>query len=185
MLWAIISIVLILVFIAGLASRLILPNMWNFLVVNEIPKPSDVIIVLSGDTGRVEHGVRLYQLGYADKILFTGGASRNMSRQAISLGVAEDHILVERKSHTTFENARNSWEMMQAQGFKSAIVVTSAYHTKRASIIFAQFFPRPDLTICSVPYDLSTSDNWLKDRNIAMAVIIEYLKLAWHYLFER
>jgi len=34
-------------------------------------KPADVIIVLGGGTGRVEYGVRLYQLGYANKIVFT------------------------------------------------------------------------------------------------------------------
>ena len=184
-LWLILSICLVLFFIWGLAFRLILPTMWNFLVVNETPEHSDVIIVLSGDTGRVEHGVRLYQQGYADMMLYTGSGAQSMRRRAMSLGVADDHILVERKSYTTFKNAQNSWEVVQAQGYKSAMVVTSAYQTRRASIIFAQFFQGVELIISSVPYDSSTPQNWWKDRHVSADVISEYLKIVWHYLFER
>lgn len=159
--------------------------MWNLLIVNEEPKPVDVIIVLSGGEDRVEHGVRLYQQGYANKILFTGGGSQKMKEQAMSLGIKEDQILLEGKSRTTFENAKYSIEIIRAQGFQSAIIVTSPTHTRRANIIFSQFFKGVDLTICSVPYDLSIADKWWKDRNTAEVVITEYLKLIWHYLFER
>ena len=133
----------------------------------------------------MEHGVSLYQRGYANKILFTGGGSQMMKGQALSLGITEDHILLEEKSRTTFENAKYSIEIMRTQGFQSAIMVTSPLHTRRASIIFTQFFKGVDLTICSVPYDLSIAGKWWKDRNTAKAVITEYLKLLWHYLFER
>ena len=181
----IISICFVLVFICGLVYDLLLKKLWNFLIVNEEPKTADVIIILSGEIDRVEHGIRLYQQGYADKLFFTGRVAHFMGRQAVFSGVAEDHILIENKSHTTFGNAKNSLEIMQTQGFKSAIVVTSPYHTRRASIIFGQLFRGLDLTICSVPYDSSTSDNWWKDRYTATAVITEYMKLVWHYLFER
>jgi len=164
-----------------LIFRLALPSMWNFLLVDETPRFSDVIIVLSGDTGRAEYGIELYKSGYAKNILFAGGAAQSMKRQAMSAGIEEDRILLDRKSGTTYENARNCAAIMQAREVKSAIVVTSGYHTKRASIIFAQFFARSDLTICAVP----TPGDWWKDGNMAKAVILEYLKLAWHFLFER
>jgi len=159
--------------------------MWNFLVVNEEPKPADVIIVLSGGYDRVEHGVRLYQQDYADKILLTGGGSHKMKEQALDLGIKEDNILLEDKSGTTFENAKYSVEIVRAQGFQSAIIVTSPTHTRRSSIIFAEFFEGVDLTVCSVPYDLSIADQWWKDRSTTRDVVSEYLKLLWHYLFER
>jgi uncharacterized SAM-binding protein YcdF (DUF218 family) len=157
-------------------------NMWNYLIVNEEPKPADLIIVLIGDKGRLEEGVRLYQLGYANKILFTAVGAQRMASQAQSLGVTEDHILLEEKAWTTFGEAKYSSNIMRDQGFKSAIVVTSPYHTRRASIIFGQFFKGDNLTICSVPYDSSTPTNWLKDQHLATVVIAEYLKLALHYL---
>lgn len=167
-----------------LVFRLVLPGMWNFLLVDESPRPSDVIIVLSGDTGRLEYGIELYQLGYANNILFAGGAAQSMKRQAISMGITESQILTDRASHSTFQNARNSAMIMQDHELQSAIIVTSGYHTKRASIIFSQFLPRSELTICAVP-DGATSHNWWKDGHTVTAVVLEYLKFIWHILFER
>jgi len=173
---------LLLVFL--MLFKLILPGMWNFLVVNEAPKASDVIIVLSGDTGRVKYGIELFQAGYADNILFAGGAASSMRRQAVAEGIEETRILVDNRSNSTFENAENSADIMKAHGLNTAIVVTSGYHTKRASVIFEHFFPRPDLTICAVP-DGPSADNWWKDRHTFMAAVFEYLKFVWYFLFER
>ncbi len=149
---------------------------------NEESKPADVIIVLSDDQGRVEEAVRLCQLGYANRLLFTAVGSEKMARRAESLGVAEDHILVEEKAWSTSTEARYSSAVMRARGFRSAIVVTSAYHTRRARIIFGRFFREWSLTICAVPFDSSTPHNWWKNRDTATSVISEYIKLAMHYI---
>ena len=163
----------------------ILTNMGNFLIVNQAPQKSDVIIILNGDsTGRrVAYGAELYHEGYAYKILLTG-AGEVMMQQALSQGISESDILLEAKSTTTFENAEYSLKIAQNQGYKSAIVVTSPYHTRRSSIIFTKFFKGIDLTICPVPYDPAMAQSWWKDSNSREFVISEYLKLVWHYLFE-
>lgn len=163
--------------------KLILPGIWNFLIVDEAPKPSDVIIVLSGDEGRFEYGLELYQADYAEYILFAGGAAQSMGRLAVAAGIDAAHILLDRKSNSTFENAQNSLEIMQANKLGTAIIVTSKYHTKRTSLIFSRFIPRSDLTICAVP-DGSTPENWWKNRRTATLVVLEYFKLVWHFLFE-
>jgi len=156
----------------------------NFLIVSESPKKSDVIIVLSGDSGeRLAYGVKLYQESYADKLLLSGRQS-GMEEQALSLGVPEGAILLEDQATTTFENGKYSLKIVKEQGYKSAIVVTSPFHTRRSSIIFAQLFKGIDLTICPVPYDPTMIHNWWKDSNSRQFVISEYLKLGWHYLFE-
>jgi uncharacterized SAM-binding protein YcdF (DUF218 family) len=176
---------LVLALVVGLEFKSISRHTWNYLVVNEEPRPADVIIVLANDAGRVEEGVRLYRLGYADRILFTAVGSQTMASRAKSLGVTEDHILIEEKAWTTSGEAKYSAEVMRAQGFKSAIVVTSAYHTRRAGIIFGRFFKGWNLTIRAVPYDSSTQDNWWKDRHTATVVVFEYLKLALHYMLPQ
>ena len=61
--------------------------MWKFLVVNQDPKPVDVIIVLRGGDERAAEGVKLFQEGYASKIIFAGGGEKNMSSQAQAMGV--------------------------------------------------------------------------------------------------
>ena len=181
--WIIISsICLILILTTGFEYKNILKSVWNLLAVNEEPKPADVIIVLSGGTDRVEEGVTLYKLGYANKILFSGDGSPDMAIQAESLGVPQNNILIENNSQSTIENAKYSAAIMEAQGFKSAIVVTSPYHTRRASILFANFFRGWNLTICSVPFTSSTASNWWKNPYLERTVISEYMKIALHYI---
>jgi uncharacterized SAM-binding protein YcdF (DUF218 family) len=184
--WIIILAVFLLIVLVGVLGYYFVPQyMWDFLVVDQAPQQADVIIVLSGGLDRVEHAVSLYQAGYADKILLSGSVTRSMRQQAIALGVPADHILLEDKSNTTNENALYSFKVMQSQGFKSAIVVTSPYHTRRSGIIFREHFQGINIIISSAPYDPSLARNWWKDRRMAGNVIREYLKLVYHYLFER
>lgn len=187
--WVSLSVSLALVITGFLSSIFLFPFMWNYLVVNEAPEPSDVIIVLGGGHGRVEYGIELYQRGYADYILFAGDEEAiSMKLTAISRGVAEDYILIDSNSTTTYENARNSADIMQAHNLRSAIVVTSAYHTKRASLIFAQVFSRDNLTICPVPLSYAcpslAANQWWKHKDSSQTVILEYLKLTHQYIFN-
>jgi uncharacterized SAM-binding protein YcdF (DUF218 family) len=184
-LWILIPICLAVISTLFLLNAQISKGLWNFLVVNQEPKHSDVIIVLSGDTGRVEYGVELFHSGIADRILFTGGnETEGMISLARSLGVPPDAILIDNLSHTTFDNAENTADVMRIKGFKSAVAVTSAYHTRRAGIMLERFFKGFDLTVCAVPYDNSLSLNWWKSPTTAEKVIAEYLKLAYYYLFQ-
>ena len=182
---SILAVCLVVVSTISLKYDFFLEKMWDFLVVDEEPKPADVIIVISGSEDRVPYGVELYQLGYADTLLLSGGSAQNLKKQALSLGVPEDHILLESKSNTTFGNAKYSSEIVRDQGFTSAILVTSPFHTRRAGMFFKQFFEGVDLTVCSVPYDPSLANSWWKDERISTYVVAEYMKFVWHYLFER
>jgi uncharacterized SAM-binding protein YcdF (DUF218 family) len=183
----------VLVFLASMSVLIIkfdsiITNMGNLLIVNQEPQKADAIIILGGGSDRVAYGVKLYQSGYASKLLLSGGnanSNRNMKQQALSLGVPDASILQEDLSRTTFENAKYSLKIVQAQGYKSVIVVTSPYHTRRASIIFTQFFKGIDVIMCPVPYDPAITGNWWKDSYSSVFVISEYLKLIWHDIFER
>lgn len=162
----------------------VLETMWDFLVVNEKPHPADVIIVIAGGMERVPYGAELYKQGYAPKLLLSGDQTHYMERQAISDRVPRNDILLETRSWTTLENARYCAEIMRAQGFKSAILVTSPYHTRRAGIIFREFFKDWRLTVCATPYNTSLATGWIKNEPVASKVITEYLKLVYHYLVE-
>jgi uncharacterized SAM-binding protein YcdF (DUF218 family) len=184
--WTIISAALLITVLTTISGYFFLPRiLWNFLVVDEEPQPADVIIVLSGGIDRVTHGVNLFKSGYADRILFSGSVARNMSRQARIQGVPEDRMLLEEESGTTNGNAEYSYKIVQSQGFRSAIVVTSAFHTRRSSIIFRHIFRGVDVTVSAAPYDPSLVGNWWKDERMARAVLSEYPKLIYHYFFER
>jgi uncharacterized SAM-binding protein YcdF (DUF218 family) len=92
---------------------------------------------------RVTEGVREYERGVAPRLIMTGGSkserfvdARVMARTAEAQGIPETAILVEPEARDTIENACYSERMMKAHGWRSAEVVSSAYHLPRAGMIF-------------------------------------------------
>lgn len=150
---------------------------------------SDVIVAISGDTGpRVDMAVRLWSEGYAPLILFSGGSldpqsvssAEIMKREATHLGVPESAILVEPASATTEENAVRVAELMRQQGLRSAILVTSPYHQRRASYLFGRSFSAAGLTFVNHPADDPAWDPntwWMHDASRRVA-LFEILKLG-------
>src|SRR5437868_7136403 len=111
------------------------------LAVSDPLRKSDVIVAVSGDAGpRTEAAVELWKQGYAPVLLFSGASldpdsvssAELMKRDAVRLGVPGDAILVEPASTTTEENAKLTAQLMSARQLRSAILVTSPYHQRRA-----------------------------------------------------
>jgi uncharacterized SAM-binding protein YcdF (DUF218 family) len=117
----------------------------------------DVILVLgnpAADNGsiaplaksRVLEGIRQYHAGVAPRIMMTGGAVRNqfvesqvMMQFARSQGVPASALYTEEDSRNTIQNAYYSYRILQANGWTSALVVTSPTHVRRASLIFNHY----------------------------------------------
>jgi uncharacterized SAM-binding protein YcdF (DUF218 family) len=122
---------------------------------NFTAEPSDVIIVLgsglrrdgrAGDAlwRRSLWAAEVYEQGYADAIICTGGFGAGHSRSEsdvcrellIEEGVPPEVIFIEQKSHSTEENALYAQEIMTEKGWTTAILVTDSFHMLRASWIF-------------------------------------------------
>ena len=116
----------------------------------------DVIIVLGwglnrdltatdSTARRAEHAADLWKQGYAPAIICAGGyatwASRSEAAGCADVlresGVPADAIILEDRSRSTEENAFYSHQIMQAHGWKSALVVSDGYHLLRATWIFS------------------------------------------------
>jgi len=149
----------------------------------------DAIIAISGDTGpRVRAAVALWNEGYAGILIFSGGArdpsspssGEIMKRQAIALGVPAAAILVEPESETTDENAEHVALLMKEAGLKSAILVTSAFHQRRASMHFAREFERHGLTFRNRPADDPSWDPtfWWTEQDSRTITLVELAKIA-------
>jgi uncharacterized SAM-binding protein YcdF (DUF218 family) len=94
---------------------------------------------------RVTEGVREYMRGVAPRLILSGAAAHNqfveaetMARVAESEGIPASAIFLERKAQDTIQNACFSTEIMQTHGWRSAEVVSSAYHLPRAAMIFGR-----------------------------------------------
>lgn len=113
----------------------------DYLVVNEAPTKSDVIIVLSGGEGRLEKAASLYHEGYANLVLLTTSKAFGLTKEnAMALGIPEEAIMLEDKATSTYTNALYTRQKMDKFNLKSAIVVTSDYHTRRSKLSFDRVF---------------------------------------------
>jgi uncharacterized SAM-binding protein YcdF (DUF218 family) len=111
---------------------------------------ADAIITVSGgDTSaRTDEAIGLYKNGWAPLLIFSGAAQDTtgpsnalvMKRQAIRQGVPEKAIIIEEHSRTTDENASNVKLIADSQGLRDVVLVTSAYHQRRASLEFKAKF---------------------------------------------
>ncbi|NTV06107.1 MAG: YdcF family protein [Chlorobiaceae bacterium] len=113
------------------------------------PEKSDVIVVLGGDNGlRVRKGAELYNAGYAAHVILTGiderfyrpGHPNWRERRIIALGVPKKAIRVDAKSKTTWEEAENTSNTMEKNGWKSVIVVSDPPHLLRLHQTWSKAF---------------------------------------------
>jgi len=150
---------------------------------------ADAIVAISGDTGaRAESAIALWKQGYAPVLIFSGGSSdpesvasaELMKRAAVAAGVPVNAIIVEGSSATTEENAQRVAELMKTAGLRSAILVTSPYHQRRAALLFEREFDRAGLSFRNHPADDPDWDAnlWWTSEPSRSLTLVELAKLG-------
>lgn len=89
---------------------------------------------------RINHGIDLYRKGTVRKLIFTGGQGNpgeptesSAARQyALERGIPAADILIEEKSHTTYENILYAKQLADTHGIKKVLLVSDPLHMKRA-----------------------------------------------------
>ena len=136
---------------------------WQFLPVSVDESPAaDAIVVLGGGVAgaepprleldlsdaadRVLHAVRLYRAGKAPVVIASGRGfawsesitpeSHNIKALLQEWSVPAYASVMEAESRNTFENAVYTKSVMDEQGLKTILLVTSALHMKRALSVF-------------------------------------------------
>ncbi|MBI3889721.1 YdcF family protein [Candidatus Saccharibacteria bacterium] len=127
----------------------------------------DAIVAISGgDTSaRTAQAIELYKNGWADKLILSGAAADKtgpsnaeaMRRQAINEGVSPSSIILEETSETTKQNAANTHDLFTNNDITSVILVTSAYHQRRAGLEFGQ---RAGTNIRIVNHPVASDNQW-------------------------
>ena len=192
-----------------LLGRLSLPSLGNYLVAEDEPQQSDIIVLLMGSgPDRMLGAVDLYHAEYADEILMV----RNMVRGydlvvsqgvkiphdtdiakevAVQLGVPEEKITVlPGDALSTQDEAIAVREYLKTEpDIDSLIIVTSKSHSGRAKKIFVKTMSSIDREIkvlsCPTEYDDFNADRWWKDREDLKRGALEYLKLFHFYIKEQ
>ena len=114
---------------------------------------SDVAIILgaavsNGEVSpvyreRINHGIWLYENGYVDYLILTGGVGEGSTysdayiakQYVVSKAVPEEVIFIEEKSTITEENLENAKAIMNENSFDTAIIVSDPLHMKRAMLM--------------------------------------------------
>ncbi|MED1793278.1 YdcF family protein [Brevibacillus nitrificans] len=115
-----------------------------------VPHKADVGIVLGaavwgdgpspGLRERLEKAVWLYQKGYVSTLLVTGGLGEGkrrteaavMQEYLIEHGVPAEHILLESKSTSTYENLLYGQQVLATHPIKNTLIISHDYHLYRA-----------------------------------------------------
>jgi uncharacterized SAM-binding protein YcdF (DUF218 family) len=135
-----------------------LPGVWfHPALANTDRRQFDAILVLgfsADDAGkappilrdRVQTAVAAWRRGAAPQLIVSGGAAHNrfveadvMAELATELGVPAADVVREREAKNTVENLARSVEIMQARGWHSVLIVTSAAHVPRSAWIASHF----------------------------------------------
>jgi uncharacterized SAM-binding protein YcdF (DUF218 family) len=121
---------------------------------------ADAIVALAGDNrcNREKRAAELYRQGWADNVVVsgmsyvwgfhTGEAAR---RYVMSLGVPGDKISMISETLNTRAEARALDELMRERGWNSAIIVTSAFHSRRATYTIERAAPGRSFYSSPVP----------------------------------
>lgn len=127
-------------------------SIWTFGMKIQLVK-TDVAVVLGAAAWddepspvlreRINHSIWLYENGYVDKIIFTGGkgdgdkfAESEVAKDyAIAKNVKTEDILIETKSKITEDNLRYAYDIATKENFETFTIVSDPLHMKRAILI--------------------------------------------------
>ena len=138
------------------------------------PDISDAILVLGHGndeddrpnewlTARLDTALYLYNAGYADYIIVSGGIGPSselaiayiMKRYLTDSGVSYESIIMEYNANTTYQNFKYTYELMSVYGFETLLVVTNNFHVYRSSLIASLYFDAGDHIFVAAPVDMS------------------------------
>jgi uncharacterized SAM-binding protein YcdF (DUF218 family) len=92
---------------------------------------------------RLVHAVALYKAEKSPRILLSGGRLENAQSEAQQMqdilqimGVPPAALILEERSRDTYENARYSAQLLRQMDIGQVLLVTSAFHMRRAEAVF-------------------------------------------------
>jgi uncharacterized SAM-binding protein YcdF (DUF218 family) len=104
---------------------------------------ADALIVPGGEPlARPLEAVRLYKQGVANKIFVTGfGDASSIRKVLLEGGVPASAIALESRAKTTHANAVLLKPMLDRANVRSALIITSPFHTRRVLATFRKVIP--------------------------------------------
>ena len=201
--------IILTVLVFFIAEFLIVINAGKWLVRDDGEIHGDAIVILMGSIAdRVLQAEYVYKQGLADRIIIVResmgayktlenkgvriiSSTRQVSDALTSLGIPSGNIVI-----LPGDAVSTQMEAIKVRDYCSGradmdtlLLVTSAYHTRRASMIFESAFRKkgiPVTVLCSPSiFTKFDPDGWWKDKEGIQQVLLEYMKIANFLLFDK
>ena len=176
----------------------------KFFTVSNATPGADALVVLSGGKfTRIPHALKLFEEGYAPEILLTDEKKRSirfshllpnneMIAQAMieELGLTAPVSIIQSKkggATSTFDEAYDLLKLSEKKKYRHLILVTDAFHSRRAYHAFQTVFEETEINI-----EMSAASNkifnennwWTSDQGIS-AYVLESIKYPVYLLSSR
>lgn len=146
------------------------------------PDAADAVVVYTGGGGaRITAGMSVFANGFGERLLISGvheDTSRARLSQLWNADAAKFDCCVDlgRKALTTEGNAIEANEWLEAQQYRSIILVTSEYHMPRALTFSRDAMPNVEITPYAVASGLVDANGRPASMDALQKLIGEYFK---------
>jgi uncharacterized SAM-binding protein YcdF (DUF218 family) len=182
--------------------RVLLTRYAELFSVHNAAPGADALVVLGGGVEtRFPYAIELYRQGYADTILMTDLRSPNLgvpgldcSQRKVAFALRDHYepaallLVVPSNSGagavSTFDEAWDLLVYSRAKGYKRIIIVTDAFHTRRALYAFRKVFEDSGVTVeaMGAPNAMFNEQNWwLSDRGLKCYVLEPMLLCVYFF----
>ena len=169
----------------------VLTALGSYLVLDQPPVKADAVVVLGGDDFgmRTAKAAQLVQAGYAPYALLSGPPILSVHESELMLDFALKHgypaSLFQQYPHdanSTREEETVLAPELQRRGVHRILLVTSNYHSRRATYLFHQIAPWLTVQTVDAPDAYFTPGTWWKTRRGRKTFALEWLKTVATWL---
>jgi hypothetical protein len=158
------------------------------LLVIDAPEPSDVVVVLAGETDRrPARALQLMEQGYGSRELLDVPATARIYKFAQS-ELAQRYIqdlpgksigicMIEGLS--TRDEARDVGKCLAHENGRRVLIVTSEFHTRRALSVFRREVSGKTFSVAAARDANQFGTKWWSERQWAKTCVDEWLRFLW------
>jgi uncharacterized SAM-binding protein YcdF (DUF218 family) len=155
-----------------------------------LDRNADGIVVLTGGASRISDAIELLAAGHGKRLLISGVHRTTTTAEIARINPRYERLVaccvdLDHSAINTVGNAVETRRWVKDRGFKSLIVVTSAYHMPRTMAELEKRMPDIALVPFPVVTDKLRSEPWWSSPPTARLMLSEYAKYVMAQLRMR